>query len=251
MERILNWEEAAALLARKGVFVPPREMSGLRALTVEAPCSIPRCELFGTISVGAYTYVGRNSELRDVTLGRFCSVARNVMIGPTEHPTQGVTTHPVAFGGGDAFKSDPYFARMMRSREADGAAARTVIGADCWLGDRVFIRRGAAIGSGAVLAAAAVVTRDVAPYAVVAGVPARHLRDRLPREVAQRLLATSWWELDLSQAGVDLRDAAAALPALEAARANAGTPALRPERFVLRRVEAKRWAIVQSTAPDA
>jgi acetyltransferase-like isoleucine patch superfamily enzyme len=231
-----SWEAVASELAAAGVFVPPRELSSLRYLAVEAPCSLPRCELFGRIRVGAYTYIGRGSELRNVAFGRFCSVARNIIVGATEHPTELLTTHPIAFGGGEAFKSDPYFLALKKRQGSDGTGrSETSIGNDVWIGDSVFIRRGVTVGDGAVLAARALVHRDVAPYTILGGVPAKPIRSRFPEELCARLLETRWWNLDLRQVETDWTDPAQTTHWIATREPGQEPAELRPRAFTVER----------------
>jgi hypothetical protein len=91
------------------------------------------------------------------------------------------------------------------------------IGHDVWIGDGAFISRGVKIGTGAVIAARAVVTKDVAPYSIVAGIPARHIRYRFPKEVCQRLLSSAWFLKDLTGLKLDYGDVPQCLDQIEAA----------------------------------
>jgi acetyltransferase-like isoleucine patch superfamily enzyme len=98
---------------------------------------------------------------------------------------------------------------MKYSQHARHAALRTVIGPDVWIGERAMLKQGVTIGTGAVVGMGAIVTKDVAPYAVVAGNPAREIRKRFDPEVVTRLLQSQWWTLDdevLGRAAQDVRD---------------------------------------------
>jgi acetyltransferase-like isoleucine patch superfamily enzyme len=246
--RLKPWADIAAELAAAGIFVPTRDMSSLRYLAVEAPCSLPRCELFGRVTVGAYTYIGRGSELRNVAFGRFCSVARNIIVGATEHPTHLLTTHPIAFGGGEAFKSDPYFARLSQRHGADAPdRIEAMIGNDVWIGDGVFIRRGVRVQDGAVLGARALVHRDVEPYLIIGGVPARPIRSRFPPEFCSRLLASRWWEVDLRAVEINWAEPEDVVTKIEALARRDGLPKLRPRAFVAER-EAGGWRLTEDKA---
>lgn len=173
-----------------------------KTLRVEHPVSITGATLVGFVSLGSYTYIGNTSEVRDTTFGRFCSVARRVTIGLSEHPSEFLTSHPIAFGGGEAFRNDPYFTEMQQRHQVS-ARGRTDIGHDVWIGDGAYIRRGVSIGHGAIIAARAVVTKDVRPYAIVGGTPGREIKRRFDDETIMRLIASEWWKYDLR--GVDIR----------------------------------------------
>ena len=149
---------------------------------VDAECALSKTAL------GRYSYVGSGTRITDAAIGAFCSVGARCGIGGGVHPTGMVSTSPAFLAGrnilGVHFAEIPY------------AASETVrIGNDVWIGEGVFIASGVQIGDGAVIGAHAVVTRDVAPYAVVAGVPAKELRRRFDEETIRRLLASRWWEL--------------------------------------------------------
>lgn len=144
--------------------------------------------------IGAHSYMNDGGYFRGGTIiGRFCSIGRRVTIGAGMHGMSGVSTSP-AFRGS---ASRPY---TSEERTELGIAPRaaesfTVIGSDVWIGDGAVILPGVTIGTGAVIAANAVVIRDVPPYAVVGGVPAKVLKQRFSPPVREALLASAWWEL--------------------------------------------------------
>lgn len=185
--------------------------------TVEHPVRLQaRAELhagsrlgcFGFLNVGAVVYVG-------VEIGRYFSCGRGVEIGVAPHPLTGLSTHgftvnhawfPSIGGYGQA----PDLAPPTLVKQA------THIGHDVWIGAQSIVMPGITINTGAVIAANAVVTKDVEPYEIVGGVPAKHLGFRFDEDVRQRLLASEWWNLDhdvIQQ--LPYRDAVHALEALE------------------------------------
>ena len=217
-----------------------------RSLAVEPPAALRSVAVAGRIEIGQYSYVGQQSEIRDTRIGRFCSLARRLAIGLAEHPVDRMSSHPFAFGGATGFGEDAYLAGLV-SDSPPPPGRGVEIGHDVWLGNGVFVRRGVTIGTGTVVAAGAVVTRDLPPYVIAGGVPARVIRPRFPDEIAGRLLASRWWEKDLSGLGrLDYRDVAGCLDRIEAA-----DPPVRTVPCRILSAEADRGWTVSDAAPPA
>jgi virginiamycin A acetyltransferase len=134
--------------------------------------------------LGSYTYVGSNTNITKSSIGRYCSIANNVSIGQGEHNLENISTSSL-------FYSNPWNTLT---------AGDCVIESDVWIGVDAVILRGVKVGVGAVIAANAVVTKDVQPYAIVAGVPARLIRYRFPENYQKHILASKWWQSDLEGA---------------------------------------------------
>ncbi len=137
--------------------------------------------------VGRYTYCGKNCSVGDkeTKIGSFVSIAENVIIAPSEHPL-------------DKLSTSPYFYLLSGLKTIDDPKTITSpcnIGNDVWIGDNAFIKGGITIGDGAVVAAGAVVTKDVPPYAVVGGVPAKVIKYRFDEQTISKLIELKWWEL--------------------------------------------------------
>jgi acetyltransferase-like isoleucine patch superfamily enzyme len=145
------------------------------------------------VSIGKNTYVSEGRISPFVSIGRYCSIARNINIGGTEHPANWLTSSPIAY-------DRDFYPTFKNSKKFKCDDIRvTTIGNDVWIGAAVVIKQGVHIGDGAVVGAGAVVTKDVPPYAVVVGVPAKIIRYRFAQDVINKLLEIRWWEKDDSK----------------------------------------------------
>jgi phosphonate metabolism protein (transferase hexapeptide repeat family) len=139
-----------------------------------------------------YSYAAGDVSIIYADVGKFCSIASHVRINPGNHPMERVTQHHctyrrVQYGFGDADETAFFDWRR---------AARCTIGHDVWLGHAATVMPGVSVGTGAVVGASAVVTKDVAPYMIVVGVPARPVRPRFPAATVAALLHIAWWNWD-------------------------------------------------------
>lgn len=139
-----------------------------------------------------FTYVADGTTIGQARIGKFCSIGPECKIGLGQHPASVfVSTHP-AF-----FSPDPRNQITFADRAYFNEHGPIVIGNDVWLGARAMIMDGVTIGDGAIVAAGAVVTRDVAPFTMVGGVPARRIGERFTPEQAAMIRARQWWNLPL------------------------------------------------------
>ena len=144
------------------------------------------------VEMGDYSYCDRYADIANATVGKFANIASFTRIGPTDHPMQQASLHHFLYRSDDywddADRDEAFFDRRR--------ARRAVIGHDTWIGHGAVVRPEVTVGHGAVIASSAVVTRDVAPYEIVTGIPARPMRMRFPPEVVARLLDLAWWDWD-------------------------------------------------------
>lgn len=138
------------------------------------------------VTMGKYSYMGKNNSVTNATIGSFCSIASYCAIGGGAHDMNAVSTSPVFHDGRNAFGK--HFSRISSELNRE-----VRIGNDVWIGEKVFISDGISIGDGAIVGAHSVVTHDVPPYAIVAGAPAKILRYRFDEETINALLEIEWW----------------------------------------------------------
>jgi acetyltransferase-like isoleucine patch superfamily enzyme len=204
---MINIFKLAGLFMQK-VKAASSQSSTLRKLSLEHPaCRITTTSLrdvsmgqgvailndayLEKVSLGSFSYVSNNSKLANVEIGNFCSIGPEVQIGLGPHPSRVfISTYPAFYtnqnnGCPSEFRKDKIF---------DDSIPLTTIGHDVWIGANAIIPGGINIGSGSIIAAGAVVVKDVPPYAVVGGNPARVIRYRFSDEQMVYLLASKWWE---------------------------------------------------------
>lgn len=175
-------------------------------LSADTPFIHPECEIsessFGAYveigrgsrvahsRLGNYSYCDRYADIANARIGKFANIAAFSRIGATDHPLHTAACHHFLYRSDDYWddaERDETFFSHRKSRISH-------IGHDTWIGAGSMIKPDVTLGDGAVVAAGAVVTRDVDPYTIVAGTPARPLRPRLPRDIADRLMALAWWD---------------------------------------------------------
>lgn len=153
-------------------------------------------------TIGDYSYTDRFADIANATVGRFANIASFARIGATDHPMQQASLHHFLYRSASYWDDAEDDAAFFAAR----AARRAHVGHDTWIGHGAMVMPEVTVGHGAVLAAKAVATRDVAPYTVVAGVPARVVRRRFPEPVAERLIALAWWDWDHARLRAALAD---------------------------------------------
>lgn len=129
------------------------------------------------------------------TIGKFCSIADGSVIGATQHPMSFLSTHAFTYEKDCDKKNYGNISNQNNIRDISHLTPPCEIGHDVWIGSNAFIKAGVKIGIGAVVGANAMVTKDVPPYAIVGGVPAKIIRYRFNPEIIERLLQSKWWDL--------------------------------------------------------
>ena len=172
--------------------------------TFGAYCEVGEGAVILNSDFGDYAYCERFSDIANCSVGKFANIAAMTRIGPTAHPWRNAAQHHFLYRSSyywDDVEDDAAFFEARAER-------RTVLGADCWIGHGAVIKPEVTLGIGAVVASGAVVTKDVGPFMMVAGVPATPIRARFSDAVAERLLALAWWDWDharLREALLDFR----------------------------------------------
>lgn len=147
-------------------------------------------------NIGKCTYLANHASVNLADVGAFCSIGPQTIVGGLgAHPTSWISTHPSFYSLGQQCgitfsKSNIFYENK-----------RTQIGNDVWIGARAIVLDGVYVGDGAIVAAGAVVTKDVPAYAIVGGVPARVIRYRFQSDVIDALLDWQWWNLSIDKLG--------------------------------------------------
>lgn len=162
--------------------------AALHACNVDKTSKVCSKSELTNCEIDKYTYIGYGCFMVNTKIGRFCSIADRVSIGGAMHPMQYVSTSPVFHAGDNALG-------INFSHHMIPDTSISIIENDVWIGQGAFIKAGVTIGTGAVIGMGAVVTRNVGPYEVWAGNPARLIRKRFDDLCIQQLLESKWWDL--------------------------------------------------------
>lgn len=145
--------------------------------------------VLSNVRMGRHSYCGINCNIRNCDIGRFCSIGANVVIGLGRHPTDYASTYPGFYSKND-HSVNYFYDNKFEEHEP------TIIGNDVWVGYNVTVSGGVKIGDGSIIGSCAVVTKDVPPYSIVGGVPARIIRYRYDMEVIEKMRRLKWWSWD-------------------------------------------------------
>lgn len=175
----------------------------------EAPCSIKWMSIEHSLTLGAFSYAVSGYYFA-ASIGRYCSFGESVQIGRQNHPLDWLSTSPFQYLSGKLFdvgdkflESEDYhqYLSHLVGKVLGTKLLPTIIGNDVWIGQGSIIRAGMRVGDGAIVAAGSVVVKDVPPYAIVGGNPARFIRMRIPEASAARLQNLQWWRFAPWQLG--------------------------------------------------
>ena len=225
----------------------------LKPVIIETPVQI-RGGKIGIEEVGAFSYFGQDqSSIQGVSkIGRFCAFGPNLVTGLSEHPTSALSPHPMFSWKFDEsweaaqslYEDAEFFTNLHKKVESTmHRRGKIEIGNDVWIGFNVYIAKGVKIGNGAVIATGSVVVKDVPPYTIVGGVPAKPIKQRFSDKQVEILLELKWWDYGpdiLKQ--IDITDIEATIYAIED-RIAQGTPKYVGDKIEFNQTERKIYHI--------
>jgi phosphonate metabolism protein (transferase hexapeptide repeat family) len=153
-----------------------------------------RCRI-SEVEFGDYSYIMQDGSIWCATIGKFVNIAAAVRINATNHPTWRATLHHFTYRATDYWPDADMETEFFEWRRSN----RVTIGHDVWIGHGATILPGVTVGNGAVIGAGAVVSKDVAPYTIVGGVPAKLIRERFAKGVGERMDKLAWWDWEHSK----------------------------------------------------
>lgn len=169
-----------------------------KEIEIESYCTFWGRAGYRIVSMGAFSYSNSNLPLI-VSAGRYCSIGAGLQVLGDRHPLEWITTSPSLYAPNSglvkALVEDT--GRGSTFREYDRTHLPVKIGNDVWIGQNVTLAQGIKIGDGAIIAGNALVTKDVPPYVIVGGNPAKIIRKRFDDEAIELLLSSQWWKYSI------------------------------------------------------
>lgn len=180
-------------LRRSKIIVSPQTHFDFKTV-FEANCKVYKRTVVSGAYIGKYTYINLYDYLPNCKIGRFCSLGQRITVISDNHPSSVfVSTSPSFYStakqNGHSFVKENKFEERLSVSGFDA-----IIGNDVWIGSYVIIKGGVTIGDGAIVAMGSVVTKDVPPYAIVGGVPAKVIKYRFDERQIDKLLELRWWD---------------------------------------------------------
>lgn len=164
-------------------------MSSIKDSKIHKTSAIESGSQIVSSSFDRHSYCGYDCTILYCDIGSFCSISDFVYIGGSQHPAHFVSTSPVFLSHRDSVKTK--FAKHIYEKKP-----RTIIGHDVWIGHGAKIKGGVSVGNGSIIGMGSVVTKDVEPYSIVAGNPAKVIKYRFEKNIIEKLLQSKWWEGD-------------------------------------------------------
>ena len=174
----------------------------LRDCALGAFTDIAERVMLAECTLGDYSYVERGAEAIYADIGKFCAIASNARINALAHPVDRISQHKITYRPNEYF----LYAKVDKDFREERRDARVLIGHDVWIGHGAVVMPGLSIGHGAVVGAGSVVTKDVAPYEIVGGVAASHIKWRFSESVKSRIIALAWWDWPHDRLGEAVSD---------------------------------------------
>lgn len=156
------------------------------------------CSCINRSELGRYVGVAYFSYLADTHSGNYCTFGSRVSVGAFSHPTDLLTVHEVGYRNTAQLYGDTVLTSDSESYML-AQSGSTRIGNDVWIGDNSVIIKGVEIGNGAIIAAGSIVTKNVAPFSIVAGNPARYIRKRFSEDIISEIQASRWWDFSMKE----------------------------------------------------
>lgn len=160
-------------------------------------CKVSRGTTISNSKIDKYFAIGLYSFMQRCTSSRYVTIGSRVSIGAFSHPTDWLSTLEFQFRDSSKFYGDTLEPKHHKS--IDDYVKTTSIGPDVWIGDNVFIKSGVNIGTGAIIGAGAVVVKDIEPFGIQVGNPARTIKYRFNKEVREELIEIEWWKYDINE----------------------------------------------------
>lgn len=168
-------------------FMKKIQVSAIKSSTLHKTSKVASKSHLVRVSLGKYSYIGSECTVLNTDLGNFCSVADNTIIGGASHPIDWISTSPVFHEGKNILNKN-------FSTHKYNPSKKTKIGNDVWIGNNCLIKSGLEIADGAVIGMGSIVTKDVGPYEIWAGNPAKKIRSRFDKNTISKLEKIKWWD---------------------------------------------------------